>query len=374
VSQSRPAADEVELSVFGSGIGEGLAIHIGDGDWIAIDSCIARETGQPAILSYFDELGVPASKIRLVVATHWHDDHIRGLSSIMRAATSARFACSSALQTDQFFKLLQVGKNSMIAASSGTQEFLELGRIALSRLPKGARPAGAFPDIYAHENGRLFQRSASDGPFPVELWSLSPSAATKSIADARFARHVMSSGAKKRLPANDNTVSVALWLSVGNDHVLLGADLEDHGRPGEGWLGVIDAFTVPAKARIFKVSHHGSPNGENPAIWSTLIESDPVLATTTFLGGRKPRPAPADVSRLCSRSTRTYCTGRSVQASPHRRDPMVEREMDAVAQNRTVLHGPTGHIRIRFTPGGKAPRIDTRRGALRLCSTSTSAA
>lgn len=35
-----PAADEIEFSLFGPGYGEAVAVHLGDGTWLLIDSCI----------------------------------------------------------------------------------------------------------------------------------------------------------------------------------------------------------------------------------------------------------------------------------------------------------------------------------------------
>jgi len=42
MKQVRP--DELEVSVFGPGYGESLAIHLGLGSWIIIDSCRHNQT------------------------------------------------------------------------------------------------------------------------------------------------------------------------------------------------------------------------------------------------------------------------------------------------------------------------------------------
>ena len=46
-----PASDEVELSLFGPGYGEAIAVHVGDGKWILIDSCKEKGTKDPAVSS-----------------------------------------------------------------------------------------------------------------------------------------------------------------------------------------------------------------------------------------------------------------------------------------------------------------------------------
>ena len=60
----------------------------------------SRRRVQPA-LEYLQRIGHnPASSVRLIVATHWHDDHIRGLAEVVRTCAAADFYCSSALRTN----------------------------------------------------------------------------------------------------------------------------------------------------------------------------------------------------------------------------------------------------------------------------------
>lgn len=35
-----PVADELEVSVFGPGVGESVVVHLGHGDWMVVDSCL----------------------------------------------------------------------------------------------------------------------------------------------------------------------------------------------------------------------------------------------------------------------------------------------------------------------------------------------
>src|SRR5258708_6538741 len=91
---SPPLADELELSLFGPGKGECVVVHLGYGDWMVVDSCMG-DGGKSAIaLDYLGLMGVDVTRnLKLVVVSHWHDDHIRGISKILATATSARFAC-----------------------------------------------------------------------------------------------------------------------------------------------------------------------------------------------------------------------------------------------------------------------------------------
>src|ERR1700689_5421074 len=96
-----PEADVIEVSLFGPGYGESCVIHLGSNDWIVVDSCIDRSVGENAVLAYFGRMGLsPESSVRLLVATHAHDDHIGGLSGLVSACPDAPLVCSVAMNSD----------------------------------------------------------------------------------------------------------------------------------------------------------------------------------------------------------------------------------------------------------------------------------
>src|SRR5258708_2355547 len=98
-----PSPDELEVSLFGPGVGECVVVHLGGGAWMVIDSCIYRITRTPVAIDYLRALGVDiATSVKLVVVTHWHDDHMRGASALLAVASGARFVCSAALKSDDF--------------------------------------------------------------------------------------------------------------------------------------------------------------------------------------------------------------------------------------------------------------------------------
>jgi glyoxylase-like metal-dependent hydrolase (beta-lactamase superfamily II) len=101
--------------VFGPGIGECVVAHIGGGDWIVVDSCIDRQLGQPVALEYLKSLEVDvATRVKLVVATHWHDDHIQGIAEILMAAKNAKFVHSAAYKFQELVRLVQLGTNTYV--------------------------------------------------------------------------------------------------------------------------------------------------------------------------------------------------------------------------------------------------------------------
>ena len=124
-----PAVDEFEISIFGPGIGECILMHLGNGEWFVIDSCRLPGSKSSAALEYLDALGIePASAIKRILAPHWHDDHVKGMSEIVRRCPNALFAMSAALESDQFNQLVfEIEEhNKLVAATSTASEFAEI--------------------------------------------------------------------------------------------------------------------------------------------------------------------------------------------------------------------------------------------------------
>jgi len=131
-----------------------------------VDSCIQRlDDGnkQSAAVTYLREIGVDlAHQVSRVVATHWHDDHIGGLSQVVKECTSANFCCATALRQDEFIGFASVyaeADPSPLARS--TREI-----IAILDMLEGR---GKAPDFLKQDT--LLRRTDSN----VSIWALSPS-------------------------------------------------------------------------------------------------------------------------------------------------------------------------------------------------------
>lgn len=366
-----PVVDEIEVSLFGPGVGESAVVHLGGGDWIIVDSCVERTTGRPIALRYLEDLGVDVAKaIKLIVVTHWHDDHINGVAAILRAAQSARIACSAALRSEEFYKLIAASERAMMV-SPGSAEFSAIFEILTKRAAPGVRPESVGPD-WVQANRRLWQRQGS-GPCPVDIFSLSPSAASMTLAFREFAQMLPQEGTTKRrlIAQTPNEVAVVLWIEAGDIRILLGADLENTCNPDTGWQAIVTSDARPTGlAHVFKVPHHGSANADHPDVWVTMLVINPHAVLTAFSRGH-PLPTAADIERLKGRTPNAYCTTRATRAdggwAPPRRDAAVERTLKEVIRTRKALTGPMGHIRLRarhFTPD--SIQVDLFNGAYRL--------
>jgi hypothetical protein len=81
-----PAPDELEVSLFGPGYGECVLVHLGLGEWLIIDSCVNQYEGGNPALDYLKSLAIdPAEAVRLIVASHWDDDHVHGWRTSWRS-------------------------------------------------------------------------------------------------------------------------------------------------------------------------------------------------------------------------------------------------------------------------------------------------
>ena len=184
---SPPQYDEIEISVFGPGYGESVLIHLGQHEWMIVDSCVDPLSSQPAPIQYLQNPGVnPTETVKFVVATHWHDDHVRGIGNVFRVCDNAQFVCSAALRSQEFLTLVEAASTRSMMTSSGVQEFAEIIDILQERRPKSVRPESTGP-TFAVADRSLWQRRPPDG-LPVTVYTLSPSDAAVALAYHEISR------------------------------------------------------------------------------------------------------------------------------------------------------------------------------------------
>jgi beta-lactamase superfamily II metal-dependent hydrolase len=339
-----PHASELELSLFGPGVGESLVVHLGSGNWMIVDSCWNATRDRAIALDYLDSLGVEvATQVKLVVVTHWHDDHIRGMGDIVEAAPSARFACSAALLSKEFFALVAADDHiKLVEHSSGVSEFARVLDILRQRAD-GGRSIG--PDFWAAEGMRLYS-----GHDDLEIHALSPSSHTITDSKGQFAKLAPSlNEVIRRFPSiRPNDSSVALLVKAAGFNLLLGADLEEGADERRGWKAVIRSEVRPqVMSNAYKVAHHGSPNADLDGIWTDLLTDDSRALITPYARGRKPLPSAADVRRIKSRASHVYCSTWPTTQRPRRRRRNVDRTMNEVALTRRAIKRQPGQIRLR---------------------------
>lgn len=294
LAKTAPTPQEVEIVLQGPGYGEAVLVHA-EGDWIAIDSCLDAAKRQPASLAYLSHIGISTNSVSRVIATHWHDDHTRGLAEVFRTSSNAELVISGALQRREFLELIEAYAGWPTEGSRLTSGVDEL-RLALFE----ARRRGP-PPRFAHQD-QIVWRSVSGNS---ELWSLSPSNQMLLLAFRELASLMPRTASPKRRVSSKspNHLAVALLLKSGNQIALLGSDLENSSSPHTGWAAVIASSTRPQlKGSLFKVAHHGSLTGDHPQNWTRLLDGGPISIVSPFVLGNVLLPTAADIQRIRTQS------------------------------------------------------------------------
>jgi hypothetical protein len=339
---------------------------------MVVDSCFESSKARSSVaLSHLRRMGVDvASSVKLFVVTHWHNDHIEGAAELFSSARAAFFVCSAALGCKEFMTLVSSRGRSSPPEESGVDEFGAILSLLLER--RTARGKGTSTGLeWATADRRLYEREESGAAPSCEVWSLSPSSASLTLAFQDFARLLDTAADRNRRlrGRSPNEYSVVLWVRVGEVQALLGGDLENSADPTRGWNAVIASGGRPrAKAAGFKIPHHGSLDADNPSVWQDLLLSDPVAVVTPFVRGRTLLPRGEDIARLKTRTRDLYRTADPARWKLPRRDASVERTLREVARNRRVLRGTAGHVQIRWPArdGGKRLAVCLGGGAERV--------
>jgi hypothetical protein len=333
-----PAADEYEVSLFGPGFGEAIALHVGNGDWILVDSCWLDPINLvPVSSSYLDSLGVPAGGVKKIVASHWHDDHVKGLSKLVEKYVDAELAYPGYLGSKEGLEFLTAYGGAVEPSTRGTKE--------LFRSFKAASPMRRHPVLARHI---VFEGAYAHGDVLVVAFSPTAAAWEKSNAAALARIHpgVLPRNIAEPKP---NISSIVIHVQVPGDAILLGSDLESDGTLG--WDAVLaDGWASRrTKSSLYKVSHHGSATACRSSIWSSYVVGDPEAALTPFVNGSVRLPKADDVARI-----KTYTNKLTTTCVPGANLPRAseaDRQLVTFLRNATGRSKRMGHVRYRKRAG-----------------------
>ncbi len=351
-----PKTGQIEVTLLGPGYGESILVHLGNNKWVIIDSCIDSKTLEPAALSYLQSIGVdPETSVVLIIATHWHDDHVRGISKVLSSCLNAKFCASSALSKEEFLSyILAFDEYNPIAAGSGIKELTQVLDILQTR-----------PPTKAMMNRRVYYIPASESGHGQEcsIWTLSPS--DRQVDFFLFSLAELLPEAKLKTTKfravepidNENYTCIVTWIEIGGFSILLGGDLKETTNPETGWSVIIESAERPqGKASIYKVSHHGSNNAHSANIWNEMLLKQPYAILTPYNRGRKKLPTPSDVTRIESFTSNGYSTSKiTFTKSNIRRPPSVERTIKETVGKIRRIQPQTGMVRLRSSQGASEP-------------------
>lgn len=339
-------SDEIEVSLFGPGYGESVVIHLGLGQWVIVDSCRDPVTRSIVPLDYLTRIGVdPSVSVRLVIATHWHDDHVRGLSDIVEACRSAEFVCASALTRAEFVTMVSryEAASPRTPSGSGVRELYQVLR-HLSN--SGRQPRYAAPNRLILRCPEVSEVAGGS----CEITTLSPSDKQLEIFWAEIGNQMpeIRRTVRRAVAKSPNHLAIALWVRIGEEAVLLGSDLQETADTNTGWSAIVQSEERPlGAATVFKIPHHGSENGHSDGVWDQMVVKGAYALLSPFTNGDVSLPTDADVSRIVNRSGKAYVTARSRLRAPIERPPMVARAIRAHGGGLRLAEPKLGHIRLR---------------------------
>jgi hypothetical protein len=325
---------------------------------VLVDSCLNPESAQPAGLDYITGLGLSAVEaVRLVVATHWDDDHVAGIGKVVDVCSNAAVACSAALHRTDIVQFVIQQEAASGASGSGVDELRTVLRLcstsgrtlvwAKANLPLYPRPPGDNPSVIA--------LSPSEDAVQRSIESLIEAATGQRITLPR----------RYRAPDGPNRASVAVSVRRPEATILLGADLEKSRNSEAGWDAVLKYSRPPTRSSVTKVPHHGSVGANHDEFWTDLVEKDVVAIVTPWVKGGRYLPTVSDLGRLRRLTEDVYLT-----ATPRFPRADVERELQMLlrkvhGRELTELRG-WGHVRARRRPGESAWRIELGGDAVRV--------
>ena len=175
---------------------------------MVVDSFLNPNSKEPVSLEYLKELDVSPENIVLIVVSHWHDDHIKGIASVCKAAVNAEIVLSSAVQVKEFKDLFAWDSRKPKCASA-TEEVMEIIRTRDNR--------NRFNKFYLVSDTTRIK--CQDAAFPAEVWSLSPSSVSSAYALQRIAQFIPREGEEPpgRIPSSTpNQASVVIWIRLAD--------------------------------------------------------------------------------------------------------------------------------------------------------------
>lgn len=328
---------EAEVTLIGgsSGFGECIVIRYEEDEWAIVDSCIDAKTQTCLPLEYLRALGVkPEEKVKYVICTHWHDDHIRGLHEVLNACSSDTIFCV-AMASERLKFLYEIERSNLYEADRGVRKELILCMdkanekgIKVMRLVQDQRvfktdccecnalsPSQKELSHFFEELAHAIDDKAKVAEQKEKLAGVKESAIesadnisndifnsfsselmdglidSPSLSDDDYNDLKLLQGNALVTKPNINDRSVALLLTIQGHHIVLGADLEVSSDIECGWQSVNDSICMRGVyAGLFKIPHHGSSTGYYELFLRNHIKPEATGKLTTWIKGKKVRP------------------------------------------------------------------------------------
>jgi len=312
-----PTTGEITIIGTGGGYGEGCLIHLGMKNWIVVDSCINPYTKSSLPLEYLRKINVDLhNDVKLIVCSHWHDDHIGGISQIVEECDNALFSCAKTTDLNKLMRLLRLDYNKENVSSISST--LEFNKCIESIENKQQILSSAYQDKLLYQFN--FANTCCN-----KVYSLSPS----EQATLDFDLEILSkfdeiAKTNRGIILSHNLKSVALLLTMGSHEIILGADLEYiHNNDRIGWGAIISKSqaVINSKFSYIKIPHHGSENGFCENLWTKFLCINPEATITPFNRLQVPLPTEIMQNLYKSKTNKLFITSQNKAFKRKKRDP-----------------------------------------------------
>lgn len=306
IRKGKPAKNEIEITLIGAGsnAGESIVVHLTDNKWMIIDSCTAD--GEVLPLYYLQQKEVNLDDVVFVMCTHWHSDHVRGLSNVIDACHNAKLILPAFFTQKKAYEVLFAG--SVTNQSPVAKELHACLNVIKVREGALKKP------MYLGPRDEL--KTINCDGVNVEVRSFSPSDYMKELYDKLLALSTFQEMANTDM--EPNMCSSVIDISTSNQqlNVLLGADLECNREHKDdlncktncadcfamGWCNIVvesERYKERAKYNYIKAAHHSSVTGYCPNLMDTKVDKDSTIITTTvFENGAGVRLPKQDMMKL----------------------------------------------------------------------------
>lgn len=349
---SPPSLDNIQCYVLGGGVGECIVMHIGHNKWMVVDSFINRESGNPIALDLLASLSISPNDVSYVVATHWHDDHIKGISKVYTDTTNASFVMPSALTSSEFLEvatLQQSHKKILTSIDTGVDELRKVLDIANQRKSSGKT------DLFclASKNKTIFE----DTQKLQKIMAISPSDEEFKNAIIAFKRFIPDNdnAPKKRVPnPAPNDTAIVLTIDTPMGKFILGSDLEHTPDPDSGWQSAHRAALGKGKALFFKISHHGSEGAHYGPVWSDLLDEGAHTVVTPYNNSHIPKKD--DLVRIGNLRSNSHIAG-GLPEKRFARSKTVDKTINQYVKNIKSLPSKVGLVKYEIKTGDTTPTV-----------------
>lgn len=332
--------NHVEISIWGGGVGESILIKSLEGKWIIIDSCCNPKTKKPVALEYLIQRGIDVvNDVVCIIATHWHDDHIKGLSELVEACTNAKIIISAALNRDEFYSLVSTNENHervLQEKSSGIKEFSKIYNFLIENNQPRLSWASKDKVFINESNLKVITLSPSDTEVSMSLERL-----TEYLPDVSKPLRVIPS-------RGPNHTAVVTFIKIGEMRFIFGADLEESSDQSSGWHSIVNTSVLIEKGiDIIKIPHHGSENGHNEKLWTDYLIASPYALLTPYTRSKLPRNE--DIDRILNKSEKSFCTSHPEAKFKHAQDNAIEKTIKEVTKSYKAFKQNIGQIKVTKT-------------------------